>query len=116
ATYAAAVSPENATRARIFIPTRPSLMKPGESLRIFIVAPGHESGAKLNLLTRRQGIEPWQSFPAVHAGRSVYTAQLGPFAASDGAIEYCVRAANEHERSSASEQSSSHVCTLNLLA
>ncbi len=38
--YASAIAPETGIRPRLFIPTRPSLLKPAESLRIFIVAPG----------------------------------------------------------------------------
>jgi hypothetical protein len=33
--YEDAISPEGANPPRIFIPTRPSLLKPGDSLRIF---------------------------------------------------------------------------------
>ena len=41
--YIAATTPPGANRARLFIPTRPSMLKPGESLRIFIVAPGQQN-------------------------------------------------------------------------
>ncbi|MEO8736112.1 MAG: hypothetical protein ABI380_06195 [Edaphobacter sp.] len=90
--YTAAVSPIRANTGRIFVPTRPSLLKPNESLRIFIVAPGDETVSTVNLHTRRQGELEWRTTAATHAGRSVYTAQLGPFTGVDGTVEYYVSA------------------------
>lgn len=114
--YVATTSPEHANRTRLFIPTRPSLLKPGESLRIFLVAPGQENVLAIKLLTRRQGTQPWQSSPAVHAGRSVYTVKLGPFEAGDDTIEYCATASSEQGTLSAPPQAPQHVYTLNVLA
>jgi hypothetical protein len=85
--YAAAISPDGANARRIFIPTRPSIIKPGETLRLFIVAPGQE-GADVRLHTRRQGSSAWQSAAATHAGRAVYAAMLGPLPADAGTWEY----------------------------
>jgi hypothetical protein len=116
AAYLAATSPGHANRLRLLIPTRPSLLKPGESLRIFLVAPGQPNVLTIQLLTRRQGTQRWQSSPAIHAGRSVYTAQLGPFSAGDDIIEYCATAANEQGLLSAPPQAPLHVYTLSVLA
>jgi hypothetical protein len=113
--YAAAVSPKAANSPRLFIPTRPSLLRAGESLRIFIIAPGFEEVAAVNLLTRRQNTQEWQTLVAAHAGRSVYTAQLGPFQADDGAIEYCATAANNSQLFGAPPQAPLNVYMLNIL-
>ncbi|MGC2162688.1 MAG: hypothetical protein WA634_12310 [Silvibacterium sp.] len=87
--YDAAVSSEQANPARIFVPTRPSLLKPGESLRLFIVAPGLHAGTTVvKFHTRREGQSEWQTQAATHAGRNVYTVQLGPFSAQEGMIQY----------------------------
>ena len=115
--YASAIAPESAIRPRLFIPTRPSLLKPGESLRIFIVAPGLvasglEEGSAVKLHTRRQGAAGWQISNAAHAGRDVYSAQLGPFAARDGTIDYYASAPGTpelHLRSSAGSCEYVHV-------
>jgi len=88
AAYVAAVSPADANRARLFLPTRPSLLKSGESLRIFIVAPGQADVMRIQLLTRCRGTQAWRTSPATHVGRSVYAATLGPFAAHEDIIEY----------------------------
>jgi len=91
--YATAISPDTDSRPRIFLPTRPSILKAGDSLRLFIVAPGvtpphHNQPAIVKLLTRPQGVAQWNSIPATLAGRNVYFAQLGPFTTSDNIVEY----------------------------
>jgi hypothetical protein len=113
--YAAAVSPEVANSPRVFIPTRPSLLKAGESLRIFILVPGLEAVAEVNLFTRRQNTQEWQARAAAPAGRSVYTALVGPFQKDDGAIEYYATAANKSQRFCDPPQAPSNVYTLNVL-
>ena len=118
--YAAAVSPEAANPTRLFLPTRPSLLKPGESFRIFIVAPGQVKVGAVNLHTRRQTARQtahdWQTSAATHAGRSVYTAKLGPFRADAGAIEYFATAANNSELLYDPPQAPRNVYTLNIIA
>lgn len=87
--YEAAVSPTGANPPRVFVPTRPSLLRPGESLRLFVVAPGIDAGtSEVKLHLRREGRDEWESRNAQHAGRNVYTVQLGPFSASDGTMHY----------------------------
>ncbi len=51
------------THPRVFIPTRPSALAPGEKVRIFAVAPGGKSAPRLKLFLRRAAVEKWQSFP-----------------------------------------------------
>ena len=114
--YIAATSPADANRARIFIPTRPSLLKPGESLRIFIVAPGQPNVLPIRLLTRRQGTQTWQSSPVTHVGRSVYAAKLGPFATGDNIIEYYATAARGEGNLTAPPQAPLRAYTLSVLA
>jgi hypothetical protein len=124
--YAAAISPEGANPPRLFIPTRASLLKAGESLRIFIVAlgqvapgdvvSGREEVAEVKLLTRRQGTHPWQSSAAAHAGRSVYTARLGPFEAADGTIEYYATVPSGSQLLSDPPQAPVNFYTLNIMA
>ena len=119
--YAAAVSTEAANSPRVFVPTRPSLLRAGESLRIFIIAPGIiapalDGIAEVNLLTRRQNTKEWQTQRAAHAGRSVYAAQLGPFQEDDSAIEYYATAANNSQLFCDPPQAPWSVYTLNVLA
>jgi hypothetical protein len=114
--YIAATSATNANRARIFIPTRPSLLKPGESLRIFIVAPGQQNILPIQLLTRRRGTQAWQSSAATHVARSVYAANLGPFAVGDDIVEYYATTAGEQANLTAPPQAPQRTYTLSVLA
>ena len=114
--YAAAISPEGANPLRVFIPTRPSLLNPGKSLRIFILAPGLAEGGEVKLFTRRQGARQWRSCMAAHAGRDVYTAQLGPFAAGDGTVEYYATARGGDETLCDPPQAPGNAYTLNIVA
>jgi hypothetical protein len=100
----------------LFIPTRPSLLKPGESLRIFIVAPGLEEGGAVTLHTRRQGALYWKTVAAIRAGRDVYAAHLGPFDAVDGSIEYYASAIAGAKLLSDPPQAPANVYMLNLLS
>ena len=114
--YVAAVSPADANRPRLFIPTRPSLLKPGESLRIFIVAPGHADVLPIQLLARIQGTHEWQSSLVTHVGRSVYAANLGPFSARDEVVEYYATIAGQQEKLTAPPQAPQRTYTLTVLA
>ena len=114
--YALAIAPEPSIRPRVFIPTRPSLMKPGESLRIFIVAPGLAERGEVKVLTRREGTVTWLSVAATNAGRDVYSAQLGPFAAGDGTVQYYASAAHGGELLCDPPQAPENLYLVNLLA
>jgi hypothetical protein len=114
--YEDAISPEGANPPRIFIPTRPSLLKPGDSLRIFINAPGQEEVISVKLMTRRLGTQEWNASDASHAGREVYAAKLGPFAAGDGAIEYYATAPGKSQALTDPPQAPVNVYTLNILS
>jgi hypothetical protein len=119
--YAAAISPEGANPLRLFLPTRPSLLQPGDSLRLFINVSGeiNVTGERevvpVQLFTRRQGAQQWASSDAPHAGRNVYTAQLGPFTADDIAIDYYATIAGESQTFSDPPQAPLNVYTLNIL-
>jgi hypothetical protein len=115
AAYAAAISPASANPQRLFMPTRPSLLNVGDSVRIFIVAPGQTDVTDVKLYTRRLGEQQWKSVSADHAGRAVYTAQLGPFQASDATIEYYAAAPGNPSTMSAPPQAPVNLYTLNIL-
>lgn len=114
--YDAAIDPAQANPARVFLPTRPSLLKPGEPLRLFIVAIGMPAaGAKITLHTRHQGEVAWKTQPAMHAARGVYTVALGPFSEKDGAVEYYVSASAGKETHVDPPEAPRNPYTLNLI-
>jgi len=116
AAYAAAISTEGANRIRLFVPTRPSLLNAGESVRLFIVVPGLTEVIDIKLYSRRLGEQHWTSIAANHAGRAVYTAQLGPFQAIDATIEYYAAAPGDPATMSAPPQAPANLYMLNILS
>ncbi len=114
--YESAIAPEQGMTPRLFIPTRPSLLKPGEELRIFIVAPGLEEGSAVTFHTRRQGASHWESIAALHAGRDVYAVHLGPFNVGDRGIEYYASAIAGSQLLCDPPEAPANVYMLNLLS
>jgi len=90
--YAEAIAAEATVAPRVFLPTRPSILRPGESLRLFAHAVGIGGSPELTLLTRPVGQREWASAPARHEGRSVFSVNLGPLAADVSAVEYRLQA------------------------
>jgi len=113
--YDESIAPQEANRTRLFIPTRPSLLRPGEWLRIFINAPGLEESIPVRLMTRRQGTQDWQASNATREGRNVYAANLGPFGEKDGTIEYFAFASGRSQTRTDPPQAPLNAYTLNVL-
>jgi hypothetical protein len=83
---------DNSTPLRVFIPTRPSALAPGEKVRIFAVAPGGNAMPRLKLFLRRAAVEEWQSFPMEPAGRRTYVKEFEASNADSPLLEYYVEA------------------------
>ncbi|TAM79481.1 MAG: hypothetical protein EPN47_16890 [Acidobacteria bacterium] len=81
-----------AASPRVFIPTRPSALAPGEKVRVFAVAPGSETMPRLELFLRRAGSEAWQSFPMLLAGRRTFVKEIEPANSDSPLLEYYVEA------------------------
>jgi len=83
---------DRTARPRLFVPTRPSALAPGEKVRIFAVAPGGNSAPRLKLFLRRAASEKWQSFPMQPAGRRTFVKEIEASQADSPLIEYYVEA------------------------
>jgi hypothetical protein len=81
-----------ATRPRVFVPTRPSALAPGEKVRIFAVAPGGNSRPRLRLFLRRVAEGKWQSFPMQLAGRRTFVKEIEASEADSPLLEYYAEA------------------------
>ena len=114
--YGTAISADQANPVRLFIPTRPSLLKAGGAVRIFLVFTGQSALTSIVLRTRRLGEADWADIPATHAGRAVYAVRLGPFSASDAAIEYYAVAQTEHGPITAPLQAPHNAHVLSILS
>jgi hypothetical protein len=87
--YASVIAPDDSAPPRIFLPTRPSVLRPSESLRLFAVTAGLGGDSPAPVLrTRRLGELDWSSAPARHEGRNVFSVVLGPVGTGAGSIEY----------------------------
>jgi hypothetical protein len=77
--------PDENAPARIFIPTRPSIMAKGEKMRLSVVS---TMGGAVTLNTRAAGTAAWIKTPAKLVARKTYEAVLGPFPAGTALVEY----------------------------
>lgn len=78
---------------RLFIPTRPTLLRQGESVRIFAVAVEHPTHAhEVRLFTRLSGASQWVSSPMKHVGRQTYQGELKAPPGGSTFLDYFVRA------------------------
>jgi hypothetical protein len=89
--FAEATRGDERAKGRVFIPTRPTLLSKGESLRITIVA--LEAG-DVTLNYRMAGSRNWVRATAKLTGRKTYEAVLGPFTGNTGWVEYYASAGN----------------------
>lgn len=69
--YTDAISAEGANPLRLFVPTRPTLIRTNEMLRIFINLSGPGKAGTVTVHTRPRGAEQWTATDATHAGRNV---------------------------------------------
>ena len=81
-----------AAHPRLFIPTRPSALGPGEKVRIFAVAPGGDSMPRVRLFLRQAASDEWQSFPMEPAGRRTFVKEIEGRKADVPLVEYYVAA------------------------
>ena len=87
--YADVMKPNAQAPARIFIPTRPTLLAKDEAVRVSIVVTGDAKDVVLR--TRALGAQ-WTATPAKLAGRRTWEATLGPFAGDAQIVEYAAAA------------------------
>jgi hypothetical protein len=83
---------DETTPPRVFVPTHPSALAPGDKVRIFAVAPGGNSAPRLKLFLRRVDSEEWQSFPMQLAGRRTFVKEIEASKADSPLLEYYVEA------------------------
>ncbi|MBI3667829.1 MAG: hypothetical protein HY236_16630 [Acidobacteria bacterium] len=87
--------PDTEAPQRLIVPTRPSMLAPGEKVRVLIIAPGPAEVDRVSLHTRRRGSDHWQSTPARLLGRRTYEATLGPLGPGSELLDYYVSANGE---------------------
>ena len=87
-----AVAPDTDNIASLIVPTRPTRLRPGQSIRISAIAPGTAELTHIAIHYRGIGAPGWQSIAMTHIGRRTWGADLTmPIDFADG-IEYHIRA------------------------
>ncbi|MEJ2009108.1 MAG: hypothetical protein P8Z30_13300 [Acidobacteriota bacterium] len=77
---------------RLFVPTRPSALAPGEKVRIFAVAPGGDSAPRVRLFLRRAGSGEWHFSPMELVGRRTFVKEIEGKKTDAPLVEYYVAA------------------------
>jgi hypothetical protein len=84
--------PDGKATRRAFVPTRPTVLRQGERLRITTVVPGPARVMRATLYTRAQDVQAWSASPMKLEQRRTYTADL-PWRATTGTLlDYYVAA------------------------
>jgi hypothetical protein len=84
--------PDGDAPLRLIVPTRPTVLGPGESARLTAIVVGPQEPVRVALRTRLHGRMLWKSAPAKLAGGSTYVVILGPLGPSPGFAEYYLEA------------------------
>jgi len=77
---------------RAFVPTRPTLLRKGERVRITVVVPGKVKVVRATLFTRSQETQPWSPLPMKLVQRRTYTAELQSRESAGSLLDYYVAA------------------------
>ncbi len=85
--------PEATAAPRVFVPTRPTLLRPGDQVRLWAVAPHGDEVNHVVLYTRMTEAKGWHSTPMRPAGRRrTFLGELACLDASRPLLDYYVEA------------------------
>jgi hypothetical protein len=82
-------------RARAFVPTRPTLLRKGEQVRISVVVPGAANIVRATLFTRAQDTQAWTASPMKFEQRRTFSGALQWRETSGLLLDYYVAAEAE---------------------
>jgi hypothetical protein len=84
--------PDGNATARVFVPTRPTLLHSGERVRINAIVPGPVSVARVTLFTRAHDAQAWSASPMKLEQRRTFGGELHGRDASGVLMDYYVAA------------------------
>jgi hypothetical protein len=84
--------PDSNALLRVFIPTRPTLLRPIDRVRAFAVVPRPKEVARVTLFTRLSGHQEWTPTPMKLVGRNTFVAELAVGDATQPLLDYYVEA------------------------
>jgi hypothetical protein len=74
--FAEVRQPDVKAKPRAFVPTRPTVLRKGESARISAVVPGAGQVARVTLFTRAKDSDKWNPSPMSLARRRTYAGEI----------------------------------------
>jgi hypothetical protein len=74
--FAKSRQPDSKAAARAFVPTRPTVLRKGERVKITAVVPGPAKVVRATLFTRAQDTQAWSPTPMKLEQRRTYTAEI----------------------------------------
>jgi len=86
------LQPDDKATPRVFVPTRPTLLGPGEGVRILAIVPGPIKVVQVTLFTRLKEAQAWSPSPMKLEDRRTYTAELSWREAPGPLMDYFVTA------------------------
>jgi hypothetical protein len=90
--FAESRRPDDKAMLRVFVPTRPTLLGPGERVRILTVVPGPVKVVHVTLFTRSKEAQAWSPSPMKLDQRRTYTGELAWREAPGLLMDYFVTA------------------------
>jgi hypothetical protein len=109
------VRPDTEAPARLFAPTRPTVLARGESVRLMLVATGEAPIRDVALRVRPRGAAEWSTIAARLLGRRTYEVRLGPLDSSAALAEYYFSANVGEEKLTAPPEPTSQPYLVTLL-
>jgi len=100
--------PDSEAPARLFAPTRPTMLARGETVRVLVVATGEAPVKNVRLHVRPRGSAQWSIIPGKLLGRRTYEAMLGPLETDSAVAEYYFSAAVGSRSVTAPPEPASH--------
>jgi len=86
------IRPDPDAPARLIVPTRPTLIGKGDTVRVTAIVAGEEPVRSVTLHTRAAGAAGWAQVATTHTGRRTYTAWLSGFDPKAERAEYYLSA------------------------
>jgi hypothetical protein len=117
--FAEAREADGKAESRAFVPTRPTVLRKGERVRITVVVPGPAKVVRATLFTRAQDTQAWSPSPMKLVQRRTYTAELQWRDTTCPLLDYYVAAELEaggaRKRVTSPPEAPRQFCTVTLL-
>jgi hypothetical protein len=84
--------PDSKALTRVFVPTRPTLLRPGDRVRLYAVALGGKHVVRVTLFIRTSSLKDWRSISMKLVGRRTFVGEIEYQEATNPLLDYYVKA------------------------